>query len=146
MKSNVEQFGSSTASGHYMTCLVGGQWYFCPAALDWLANNANNFSRPYQTQEAALLGAEDWEAQRTTMPERKRKKRPRHFEISPELDDQFRAFLAERGTTPTYELTEALRRHLAYPPPVPDPAPAPYVEPKRPRGRPRKEAGNGAAQ
>jgi hypothetical protein len=76
------------------------------------------------------------------MSERKRKKRPRHFEISPELDDQFRAFLAERGTTPTYELTRAVIRHMAQPepPPAPPAPPAPYVEPvKRPRGRPRKE-------
>jgi hypothetical protein len=74
------------------------------------------------------------------MPDqRKRKKRPRHFEISPELDDQFRAWLAARGTTPTYELTRAVIRHMAQPEPPPAP-PAPYVEPaRRPRGRPRKE-------
>jgi hypothetical protein len=75
------------------------------------------------------------------MSERKRKKRPRHFEISPELDDQFRAFMADRGTTPTYELTRALQRHMAYPEPLPPPPPtprepAPYVP--SPRGRPRK--------
>jgi hypothetical protein len=71
------------------------------------------------------------------MAERKRKKRPIHFEVVPELDDQFRAWLAERGTTPTYELTRAVIRHMAQPEPPPAP-PAPYVEPKRPRGRPKK--------
>jgi hypothetical protein len=76
------------------------------------------------------------------MSERKRKKRAITFEVAPELHDQLKAFLAGRGTAQTDELTEALRRHLAYPtpPPAPPPPPAPYVEPvKRPRGRPRKE-------
>jgi hypothetical protein len=71
--------------------------------------------------------------------ERKRKKIPFHFEMVPELAAEFRAWLATRGTTPTYELTRAVIRHMAQPEPPPAP-PAPYVEPvKRPRGRPRKK-------
>jgi hypothetical protein len=71
--------------------------------------------------------------------ERKRRKLALHFEVAPELHAEFKQFLADRGTAQTDELTEALRRHLAYPtpPPAPPPPPAPYVE-KRPRGRPRK--------
>jgi hypothetical protein len=82
------------------------------------------------------------------MNTRKRRKRAITFEVAPDLYDQLKAFLADRGTAQTDELTEALRRHLAYPtpPPAPPSLPAPYVEPKRPRGRPRKEAGNGTAQ
>lgn len=72
---------------------------------------------------------------------RKRRKVPLHFEVTPELRDEFRAFLAARGTSQTDELTHALRRHLAYPPPLPEPAPLPVETPKRSRGRPRKPAG-----
>lgn len=61
----------------------------------------------------------------------------------------WQAFAEKRGQSLTEVIVEALRRHLAYPPPVPEPvtqpppvplpdaAPAPGV--KRGRGRPKKK-------
>ncbi len=61
-----------------------------------------------------------------------------YVEVDPALADQFRAFAGERGTTLSRELQEAMRRHLAYPPPpLPPPGCAPLgdAQPARTRKR-----------
>ncbi len=56
------------------------------------------------------------------------------FDFDLVLRDRLLDFASERGTTLTHELHEAVRRHLAYPPP---PGPAPLSDESRPRTRKR---------
>jgi hypothetical protein len=64
MATDVTKFGRETESGAYMTCEVGGAWYFCPTDRDWLAFNGNDsFSAAYETEGEALAAAERWEAE-----------------------------------------------------------------------------------
>jgi hypothetical protein len=55
------------------------------------------------------------------------------FDFDLILRDRLLAFAGERGTTLTHELHEAVRRHLAYPPPAS--VPAPLDDAPRPRAR-----------
>lgn len=64
MPTIVTTFGGRTASDAYMTCEVGGAWFFCPTDREWLSGNGNNeFSAAYPTQAAALAAAERWESE-----------------------------------------------------------------------------------
>jgi hypothetical protein len=60
------------------------------------------------------------------------------FDFDADLKRQLEDFVAERGSTLTRELHEAVRRHLAYPPPA-GPVPLPDVQPARERKRVRKK-------
>ncbi len=60
-------------------------------------------------------------------------KTPTAFDFDTNLKARLEEFVAERGTTLTHELHEAVRRHLAYPPPS---GPAPLGD--TPRARTRK--------
>lgn len=66
---------------------------------------------------------------------------PVHFYVAKEIKAAWQEFAAERGSSLSAEITEAMRRHLAYPPPVAQlPPPEPLPDVKRPRGRPRKKS------
>jgi hypothetical protein len=57
------------------------------------------------------------------------------FEMDPAVYAAFEAFCAKRGEKKGQVIVQALRRHMASPPPLPELPPLPPV---RPRGRPRK--------
>jgi hypothetical protein len=61
------------------------------------------------------------------------------FDFDVDLRDRLLAFAAERGSTLTRELHEAVRRHLAYPPAA-EPAPLPDARRPRPRKRSPKKS------
>ncbi len=64
MASSVTKFWLKTESEAYMTCEVGGRWYFCPTDTEWLSLNGNDdFSRPFATEREALDAAVLWESQ-----------------------------------------------------------------------------------
>lgn len=57
------------------------------------------------------------------------------IEVNADLAQQVAEFIAERGQTKRQVIEEALRRHLAYPPPVAVVEPLPDVESPAPRPR-----------
>ncbi len=60
----------------------------------------------------------------------------KYLELPIDLDSAVNDFAADRGQTYRSVVVDALRRHLAYPPPLPDTAPAPI--PDAGNGSPKK--------
>jgi hypothetical protein len=58
-------------------------------------------------------------------------------ELAPAFAEEVMRFAASRGETFRAVVTEALRRHMAYPPPAPEPAPLPPPAPLPDAGKPR---------
>lgn len=78
------------------------------------------------------------------MPIRPSKKdvRARYVEIPTELDAAFAASAKERGETYTGWLVQAMRRHLAYPPPVADDTPTPLPDAEPPPAKKSRQKGS----
>jgi hypothetical protein len=67
-------------------------------------------------------------------------KKALYVELPDELDAALRALAERRGTKVSAEVRDAIRRHLAYPPPDPAPEPPPAPLPNGEKKKSRKKS------
>lgn len=84
------------------------------------------------------------------MPSNPRKNKGVYLELPPELVEEMKTFATGRGQAFKDAVAEAMRRHLAYPPPPPapepPPAPLPPVTPSPVAVGPAKDVQAGKAK